>query len=148
MAGWVYVIHYYIDARTRDLKDGTRFVIVLLDWDKPSESVTPKTLGCTFAGTHGDTSLFHHHCMLAFVPGIHEVKCPSSFMVELRRVISRPRQYLQICLRSHEVLPQWYPIQLEPKLIGTKIITSTLRLIKVSNSSASARESCGLYQRQ
>ena len=63
---------------------GTRFVILLLDWDKPDKSVTLKLLGCISAGTHKDAFLFYQHYTLALVPGMHPMKYPSSFMGELR----------------------------------------------------------------
>ena len=63
---------------------GTRFVILLLDWEKPDKSKIPKILSCTFVGTYGNTSQFYRHFKLAFVRGSHRVKLPNTFMVELR----------------------------------------------------------------
>ena len=82
MAAWAYMIYNFIDARASDLRDGTRFVVMLLDWDKPKESVTTKDSGLYICWHTWRHILIFHDRTLPFVPGIHQVKYPSSFMVE------------------------------------------------------------------
>ena len=39
------MIYYFIDARTSKFKGGNHCIVMLLEWDKPNDSVTSKDTG-------------------------------------------------------------------------------------------------------